>query len=200
MITSQEEYLKHLLEIQNNNFPLIKPIIPTDEIIYNIDLNKRTIESPEFLGVSLDQKAETVYFKIDRYFDNTDLTTTVCLVQYINKNAKDSLGYAYLVPYYDTETYVNEDKILIPWTIAGSATATPGPIEFAIKFYLLNEDGTKYIYNLNTQVAKSKILEGMNVITEENEDLVVPETALEFIYSEIKSLRDNQGITWIDLF
>ena len=43
MITSPEDYQKHLYEIQNNNFPTKAILLPTDETIYEVDLNKRTI-------------------------------------------------------------------------------------------------------------------------------------------------------------
>ena len=105
--------------------------------------------------MATDHHAETVYFKVDRFFDNMDLTNTVCLIQYINKNAVDSegnpsKGRVYLVPFYDTTHFKDEDKILIPWAINGPATSAAGPIEFSLKFYLLNYNGSEYLYNLNT--------------------------------------------------
>lgn len=205
MITSPEDYLKHLYELQNNNFPTYQPLLPTDETIYEIDLNKRTVEAPKFLGVSLDHRAETIYFKFDRYYDNMDLTTTVCLIQYVNKNAKNedgtpSKGRAYLVPFYDITHFKGEDKVLIPWNVGGHATSVAGPVEFAIKFYLLNDDKQTYSYNLNTTIATTEVLVGMNVNDGENEDFIIPDQTVEAIYAELNFIKESKRLTWIDLF
>ena len=64
MITTPEEYLSKLHLIQNNNFPTIAILLPRDETIYNIDLNTRTIEAPEYLSVETDHYAETVLIEM----------------------------------------------------------------------------------------------------------------------------------------
>lgn len=179
MISTPEEYLSYLHLIQNKNFPNRAILLPSTESIYKIDLNKRTIEAPKFLSVNTDHRAETIYFTVDRYFDNMDLTKTVCLVQFINKNAKQENGapqdgYCYVVPFYDIDTYKDENKILFPWMIEGPATAAAGPVEFAVRFYLVTGDGSKYLYNLNTQTATSQVLHGMDVINEDNENFTIP--------------------------
>jgi hypothetical protein len=140
MITTPEEFLKKLYLINDGNVPSIALLLPSTETIYEVDLNKRTIEAPEFLSVETDHFSETIYFKVDRYYDNMDLTNTVCLIQYENKNAKKedgtpAGGYAYLVPFYDIQHFKDEDKILLPWAIGGPATAAAGDVEFAIRFY-----------------------------------------------------------------
>jgi hypothetical protein len=73
--------------------------LPAGEIVYDIDLNSREINSPKFLSVKKDHKSETVYFRVDRFFDYVDLSTTVCLVQYITPKTKKSR--IYVVPFYD---------------------------------------------------------------------------------------------------
>ena len=80
MITTPEEYIAKLYLIQNNNLPTVALLLPSDETIYNIDLNSRTIEAPEFLSTETDHFAETIYFKVDRYFDNMDSTKTICII------------------------------------------------------------------------------------------------------------------------
>jgi hypothetical protein len=54
MITSPEDYLKHLYEIQNNNFPTKAILLPTDETIYDVDLNTREVKAPKFLSAYTD--------------------------------------------------------------------------------------------------------------------------------------------------
>ena len=120
------------------------------EPIYEVDLNKRSIEAPEFLSVELDHNAETIYFSVDRFFDNVDLSTVYCVIQYQNANPdKAKGGYIYPVPYFDVTTKARENKMLFQWAIEGPATAFSGPVTFSIKFYriaaktIYEEDGSQ---------------------------------------------------------
>jgi dTDP-4-dehydrorhamnose 3,5-epimerase-like enzyme len=91
MITSIEEYNQRLKDIENNSDFNIKKIInPSSEEIFEIDLNTRIITVPEMFRngtVEYDHNAETLYFKIDRYFDDEDLYTKTFVMQF--KNSKN---------------------------------------------------------------------------------------------------------------
>ena len=52
---------------KDNEGNWIKYNITLDDC-HPIDLNKRTIDVPECLSVEKDHRAETIYFKVDRYF------------------------------------------------------------------------------------------------------------------------------------
>lgn len=170
MITSAKEYLYRLQDIRNANLHTEPLLIPSDELVYEVDLNARTVDAPVFLSTETDHIAETVFFKVDRYFETHDLAKSTCIIQYINAKGE---GYVYLVPVYDITTYANEEKpkILIPWVIQGNATAAAGTIKYALRFYNINkierpegtDTGTEYEieYIINTQIAQSKILNGM---------------------------------------
>lgn len=80
MITTAAEYEQYLARIQDENAPSIAILLPSDERIYNVDLNSRKIEAPEFLSVEKDHHAECIYFMVDRFFDNMDLSNTVCVI------------------------------------------------------------------------------------------------------------------------
>lgn len=161
MITSAEEYYASLFAITaNGNKPELIPILPSTETIYNIDLNSRTVETPEFLSVQYDHTSETIYFMCDRFHDNMDLSETTCIIQYINANNE---GRYYVVPYYDVYTYRDSNKMLIPWCIEGEATKAAGNVSYSFRFFKTNSTNTAIIYNLNTAVATSKVLIGMNV-------------------------------------
>lgn len=177
MITSVEEYLSRVHLVNSANIPTIALLLPSTETIYEIDLKTRKVNAPEYLSVKSDHFAETIYFKCDRYFDNMDLTETVCIVQYWNKNANDD-GHFYAVPFYDIGHFqkagtAKEDrgKILIPWCISGNATRAAGDIEFAFHFYQLSAPGEEIVYSLNTLPAKSKILYGLGLGVTEEEQL-----------------------------
>ena len=113
MITTAEEYYSHLFQIQDHNAPSLALLLPRDEIIYNIDLNTRKIEAPDVLSAQYDHYAETIYFSVDRYFDNMDLTNTVCVVQFINEKNEEE-GHLYVVPFYDiTYFLINFFKFVV---------------------------------------------------------------------------------------
>lgn len=165
MITSAQEYLANLQKIRDENLHTEPLVIPADELIYNVDLNARTIDTPVYLSTETDHIAETVFFAVDRYYETHDLAQSTCIIQYIN--AKNE-SYVYVVPVFDLETYADEGKILIPWVIQGHATAAAGTIKYAIRFYHVNvierpndEKEYEFDYIINTQVAQSRILNGM---------------------------------------
>ena len=207
MKTASQEYYNLLHQIQDENAPSIAVLLPGSENIYEIDLNKRTIEAPEFLSVSRDHRAETIYFKCPRYFDNIDLTNLVCVVEYINANGD---GRVYAVPYYDVDHFstidieagIDEPMILFPWCIDGEATKVGGEVTYAVRFYELNGTGTKMVYNLNTLTATSKVLYGIEINDadfEESEDEAnYLATCLEQVMHYAKKASDRD-LYWINL-
>ena len=90
MITDPSEFKQRLKEIQNSA-KITFAHLPSNEPRFIIDANSREINIPfefSFLGVIGDHKAETIYFEIDRYFDDEDLSTHTCVIQFVNKNPK----------------------------------------------------------------------------------------------------------------
>ena len=166
MITTPKDYYNLYHRIQSENPPSLAILLPTTEKIYKIDLNKKTVEAPEYLGIENDHKSEVLYFQVNRFYDFFDLTQAVCVIQYFNALGESKI---YPVPYYDIDTLSKHDSengeqddiILFPWIIDKEVTKVKGKIEFNIQFYLLNEDGTRFIYSLNTLQAVSQILPGM---------------------------------------
>lgn len=105
MITTAEEYQKYLWQLQDQNKPVSAILLPSDENIYEINLNTRTINAPEFLSVRKDHAAETVYFLVDRYYDNMDLSRTSCVIQYKNAAGEERF---FPVPFYDITTFTTD--------------------------------------------------------------------------------------------
>lgn len=214
-ITTSAEYLKYLYIIQDKNFPQLEATdIPKTEDKLIIDLNTRTITTPEFLSVTKDHNSETLYFMVDRYFDNVDLATMSCIVQYKNANPDKTAnnGYIYAVPHYFLIAPDGQQKLIFPWVIEGPATAYSGVVTFAVKFYRLmgewNEDPElntlEYEYNLNTLKAQSKVLEGMDVL-ENNPDYSyntnpsLYESVLERLLNLEQIQADTNTLYWIQL-
>ena len=194
MISTFSEYYENLWRIQSENAPSTAVLIPQSETIYNIDLNKRTIETPEFLSVERDHNSETIFFLIDRFYDNVDLSTMTCVIQYINAKGE---GRLYPVPFYDTLTYSKDNKILFPWCIEGEATKAAGDIQYSIRFYRINESGDAFVYNLNTLPTSSKILYGMNVL-DNNDDYYFTNQVIEDIYARLDAYS-REDLYWEEI-
>lgn len=209
MITSAQEYLARLQDIRNENLHFAPLQIPSDEQVYAVDLNSRTIDTPVYLSTETDHYAETVFFSVDRYYDNIDLADSTCIIQYINANGE---AYVYVAPVYDLETYAEFGKILIPWIIQGHATAAPGVIKYAIRFYHLHQHTTledssenpreetpeyEFDYIINTQVATSKILVGMGNDFLLDATNAMEEVALasewEQLFSELRDIVNDEN-------
>lgn len=180
-------------------------------LVYDIDVRTRIIDAPKLLGVKDDHQAERVFFRIDRIVNNIDLSTLMAIVQYKNSQKE---SFIYVVPYVDIfseltyrgftqEQQKNQiPKMLVPWNIKGTATSCPGPIEFALKFYKTTPkpidqlDGKScLLYEFNTQIARSQIMNGMGSIA--NIDLDNNKTFVEVgdFYTKLEQIKkDKEGV------
>lgn len=207
MITAEKDYLDLLYRIQDPNRRDKIIQLPADEPIYEIDLNSRHVEAPEFLSVEYDHNSETIYFSVDRFYDNIDLSTMFCVIQYQNANPdKSKNGFIYPVPYFDIITKAKENKMLFQWAIQGPATAYSGTVTFSIKFYKISsiiQDSVNgistskkvYDYVLNTQPAKSKVLHGLDIYAT-SENYHFDSTEVEAIYQRIEEIDRANTLYW----
>lgn len=196
MITTPQEYNEKLHLIQNSENSKIAILCPNDEKIYKIDLNSRSIESPEFLSVEKDHFAETLYFEMDRFYDHVDLSTTTAIVQFENAKKEPHL---YAIPFLDITT--KPGKIIFPWCIDGAATASAGTVRYSFKFYhtFKNQGGeVLFDFDLNTRPATGKILIGLDVDknTEEYKGLADQISAK---LDEWAKVEDQLGVDWLIL-
>lgn len=207
MIVSPEEY-NALLNGLNDPNEFLKYIrIPKDEPIYEIDLNTRTIKTPDFLSVEEDHNSEIIWFMVDRFYDNIDLYQSTCWIQYINAQQKE---YFYQAPLTICSEEFGSEKILIPWAISKEVAAATGVIQFSFQFFKLSEDKLHFIYVVNTQIAKSRILVGLRVDplafltdTDISEEDALPERAwladeLHRLMEAYSVLKGDYQLYWID--
>lgn len=204
---SNMAYEDLLFDIQQdfeNHSPIVEIVLTPDEQIFDIDLNSRTIEVPQLLSVRYDHNAEVVYFKCPRYFDNMDLTTTVCIIEYINANGVPGI---YWVPYYDISKYesytensfkIETPAILIPWLVDGLVTEASGEVTFAVRFYKLANDKT-FMYNMSTQPAKAEVLHGMDVTDDFLGYIDNNPNIVEYIYADLAKVKNEATTYWVDL-
>ena len=194
MITTPKEYYDLLYRIQDENKPSLAVLLPNDEKIYEIDMNSRKIEAPKYLSVELDHRAETIYFKVGRYYDNIDLANMTCVVQYINAKGE---GRVYPVPFYDVETYADENMMLFPWCIDGEATKASGNVTYSVRFYDIDESATYMRYNMSTLPSKSEVLHGISSKTDIDDSNDYLLSFKDQILTQLKKVSEYD-LYWID--
>lgn len=139
-------------------------LMPLDEPLFEIDANKRVINVPsEFIkngiGVRGDHMAETLYFKIDRYFDHQDLFNVDEIIinwQFRPANASrnaeiemhTSLAFA------PDEEYI-PGYVVFGWVIDNQMTLSKGTLSFSVAF--VKKEGDRYVYALNTTIASVNV-------------------------------------------
>lgn len=198
MITNPIDYYNAISQINDKNKPHYAILLPTDETIFEVDLETRKVEAPKFLSLHSDNYAETIYFKVDRFYDNMDLADTVCSIQYINSGIKGDEGRSYLVPFFDITTYKEQNKILFPWQISGEVARAPGNITFSIRFFKLN-DLNQYIYEINTLPAVSKILAGLDIDLDQYDDKYENSDIITNLQNRIDELSRMSDLYWIEV-
>lgn len=145
---------------------------------FYIDLNSRNIQIPAMYaknGVSItgDQLAETLMFKVPRYFDYTDLTSTEIYVQWTNPAGKEGASRIVLVDFEAEEGY-----ILFGWPLTSNVTVEGNnPLKFSVRFF--TRDADKNIkYSLNTLPASVMIKQAL--YTNFNNDIAIDDPSALF--------------------
>lgn len=202
MITGSEEYQQFLRTLATaGDPPHIRIRIPSDEPVYQIDWDKRSVEAPNFIAVEADHEAELIYFEMDRYYDLTDLAQCVGFVQF--KNAKNE-EYFYVIPFYDITS--KKDKIIFAWDIQAPVTKYGGVVQFSFKFFKASPATGELLYEINTTVAKTKVLVGWankagvdhTYNTIDASQILIDNELINAI-NRIKDARDRLNVYWIDL-
>lgn len=162
MITNSNDFLTRLQEIESGATSN-KMINPTTEPMVFIDSNARIIDTNKILDnfviVSEDTNAETIYFVIDRYYDDVDLSTKNILIKYKNPigeiySDKPTIVYEELID--------NLEKLVFGWQINSNATKYSGALTVQIMIYSYKENSSVFDYILNTTLCNIKIHKGLN--------------------------------------
>ena len=137
-------------------------MLPLDEEPFDIDVNKRLITVPSHfkthgVGVIGDEIAETVFFKVARFFDAMDLNTCDIYVQWSNKD-----GQEYATPITLRDIDSEPGYIVFAWPISSTITQQAGTIKFSVRFLKDDAISGHIVYSLNTLTAEVKINNGLN--------------------------------------
>ena len=151
--------------------------LPLDEPLFEIDANSRKITVPaEFrangISVQKDHLAEVVFFRIERYFDYTDLSTCNIVINWKMGNQE---GKTTRFIKFEKVFTIDETKascIVFGWPVNNVVTNKSGPLTFAVEFFKTDgPEGTgNVIYRFNTMPITVNVKEGL--IVDENIEVV----------------------------
>lgn len=216
MKTSYVSYSDALTEIINSGSTFFKYNTEKEEPYITINSNTREIIIPDMMqniGVMGDHKAETIWFKIDRYFDREDFlnlksgsntTGMQIAVQFVNAMNEP---YTYFIDKaYITSSDMIEDKntngeivqdsidtIIFPWELTNEATKYNGIVRFAIRIYKIEDE--KVTYSFNTQQGQFNILNGLNNTNAPGTVDTLSPTQIEEIFNKISAIyTESLGI------
>ena len=166
-INTLEDYFSIIKTLSlgfDTNFQILPA--PQDEPRLIVNLNDRTIQglsSAFTYAVTGDDMAETLFFEVDRYFDNVDLNETEIAIL-VNTGKKK-----FLIPSTVRDITSVESKIIFGWPISREITEEATTLEFAIRFYKINEGTNLVDYSLSTQPTKLLIKKSLNYLREDSE-------------------------------
>lgn len=166
MHANEVENLSDSIFELNNNVNYAKYakflMLPLDEAPFEVNANSRQITIPDNFkkyGVSLhgDQIAETLLFRVDRFFDFNDLLTTTIFVQWTRPGSEPESERegASLITLIDYET--EPGKLLLGWPLTSEITKAPGPLKFSLRFFKKDPETKKISYSFNTLTAQVTI-------------------------------------------
>lgn len=127
--------------------------LPADEDMFVINANTRAISVPinyRNYGIAVvgDAFAETLWFKIDRYYDLQDLNLANIRIYWQLPDSKD-LGYSNPVL---VDVNSEARQLIFGWAIPEMLTEKFGELKFAISFYI--DDNIAYEFNTLAQSVK----------------------------------------------
>lgn len=200
-IKSMNEYFSVIATLIATTDDLKYTILPLDEETFDIDANTRKIKVPPSfangVGVQGDQAAEIIYFKIDRYFDSTDLNTQNIYIEWQNASKSDPPETGFSKEYVrDIES--DPDHIIFGWPLTSEITEYPGLVKFAVRFYSIQKDEVtgedKIVYSFATQPATILINQTMDFDLHDTSIQVLGDDTIEMIKNRFQnSVLDNSS-------
>lgn len=174
-INSLEEYFS-ILEVLasiNTNFQIMP--LYADEEPFKIEANERKIKIPSnknVYAVKGDHYAETIFFKIPRYFDTMDFNDTEIYIQWkINGVEGNTKAYR-------RDITTSNEELIFGWVLNNKITSQTGKLEFSVRFVKINEGKIKYSYStlpetIQIQTTLEHDLSNFVDVSEDMEDLLI---------------------------
>lgn len=136
--------------------------LTNEDICFEVDADNRTITIPaeyKNIGVYNDHNAQKIYMRVNRYFDDVDLTSKICVVLFVNPRGIESYS---LTNVYTDGT--DNEKIIVEWTITHEHTERAGTLTFALCFYHINNEDGVFDYRWSTIPTTGNILYGLDLV------------------------------------
>ena len=121
-----------------------------DESYSTVDENKNIVLSNSQINLTQEKNSQYIPFKINRYYDGFDLSTTKLSFYWVNELGAGSTAFP-------VDVYYNSESIKFAWLVDDDVTAIKGNIEFEIHAEGTNSLGRDYLW-------KTKSNKGLNVI------------------------------------
>lgn len=187
-----DNYIDELAEIQNDEVAVMSAE-PDTEGYFEINSDTREISIPEkfqsHIAVLYDHNAEVVNFKINRYFDNVDLSEKRCVVLFKLSNGEEG----YISP---SSLFISESELTISWSITYDVTKLLGKFYFSLCFYSIDtslEDELIYDYRWNSLPSSLNVVDGLRLESQYSQDLEEP-NIYENLMFEIDKKTDNTQV------
>lgn len=171
-ITTLEEYFGHITTLRaiNNKFVMLP--MDDEENYFYINANTRVITVPQSFaknGISVqgDVISEILYFKIDRFYDMDDLATKQVYIEWrTSEQGSDGKQIEGVSVPFIVDANVAPGYVIVGWPISPELTKKAGKIEFAVRFYTMDEtDGNnpELLYSFSTLSASADIKPTLNL-------------------------------------
>lgn len=216
-IYNTEEFKLFLQRVEANYFPTLYEFSINEPRI-EIDLDNRailiedyyqTLDGRNFLAMEKDHRSQTIYFVVDRYFEDVDLLNCTCIIEYINAG-NHARVYPVTVKHLLTEMKADQgetERIVLAWCLSNEVTMFPGTIKFSIMFYRMayetdvsgNVFNCELLYALHTQPVESQILKGLNYSENQKNELEAIQGVAESNYQAILEQIRQKNVYWNDL-
>ena len=163
-INTLEEYFANLGEIKERGGEKYT-VLPLDEDYFEINANTRAIIIPASfkkngIAVQSDDLAEVIYFKVDRYFDYTDLNTCEIFIQWETPKGPGGTVVQSADRAYIKDIESEPGKLIFGWVLDKDITAFAGNLKFSVRF--VKWSGGSVAYSLSTLTASATIQPSIN--------------------------------------
>lgn len=175
-INSIEEYFSHIKSLVEEKGNRKFTMLPLDEEVFEIDANKRLITIPPSFkanGISVqgDHIAEIIYFKIDRFFDATDLNEMDIYIQWQTPDGpKGQKGSQGISREWVRDVESEPGKLIFGWPLSEEITERSGNVKFAVRFVKFGEteaDKNIVYYSFSTLTAEAQIKSALDFAIED---------------------------------
>lgn len=196
-----QEWLTMLKNLQDAVTEVLNiPDVDGKRHYIDVDLSKREIKLPssyyaDFLDVQNDHLAAEIWFRMDRYFDDVDLSRTTCVIEYIN-----AAGEGRICPILSIDTVTFNGQLCVCWQVGREATKQAGKIKFILHFYTLDtqDDKLVYSYSLSTRPCEATILKSLDKTVALDKAYDYSAEVINEIYGRLLAV-EQKAVLWRDL-